>query len=441
MTYEEARKFIDEANQYGIVPGLSAITELLRRLGNPQEKLKIIHIAGTNGKGSTSSFLAKILTMAGYSVGIYNSPAVFSYREIIQIGSKRMDGFEYITEQGVSDAITIIKPICRAMVEEGFAHPTTFEIETAMAFLYLSWRSVDFAIIEAGMGGKLDATNVIKYPICSIITSVSMDHMQYLGDSLEQIAREKAGIIKEQVPLITCKQEPVVLQVLEETCREKKSLLTCTNSMQIVNARFLPDKTEFTLKLGSDKSIEYQIQVLGEHQIENALLARAAAKVINDLGYTIDEKAIWNGLNQAKWKGRFEVIDSKPCVIMDGAHNIDAAKRLRNSIKVYFTNRRIIYIIGVLADKDYQGILNITAPLAEVIITLTPNNKRALPSSKLAEAASVYCKKVIDAGTVDQAVASAYQIADKEDIIIVFGSLSYMGDLLHTLENRKRGNI
>ncbi|NLK28398.1 MAG: bifunctional folylpolyglutamate synthase/dihydrofolate synthase [Clostridiales bacterium] len=437
MTYEEAREFIQKANQYGIVPGLDTIRELLRRLGNPQEKLKIIHVAGTNGKGSVSNFLIQILKMAGYRVGRYLSPAVFSYRERIQTSSQGNGAMEYITRQGICEAIAQIKPICKSMVEDGFAHPTTFEIETAMAFLYLWSNSVDIAIIEVGMGGRQDATNVIRQPLCSIITSISMDHMQYLGNSLEEIAREKAGIIKSGSVVVTCRQEPEVLGVLEQSCREKEATLVSTTTEKIQNVIFRPEETIFSLASGDGKAREYKIKQLGEYQIENAVLAIKAAEQIRELGYSISEEAIRSGLYEAIWRGRFEILAKEPYIILDGAHNQNAAMQLRKSIEVYFTNRRIIFMIGVLADKDYKSILEITAPLADLIITLTPNNARALSSSDLAAAASLYGKRVIDAGSIDHAVKIALHEAGKEDVIIAFGSLSYLGELLHTLENRK----
>ncbi|MBE5968523.1 MAG: bifunctional folylpolyglutamate synthase/dihydrofolate synthase [Lachnospiraceae bacterium] len=435
MTYEEARNFIKESNQYGIVPGLETITELLRRLGNPQEQLCIIHVAGTNGKGSASAFLTAILIEAGYHVGRYLSPAVFSYRERIQIGDKGASAMAYITQQGICESVEQIQPVCDAMVQDGYPHPTSFEIETAMAMLYLAKEKVDFAIIEVGMGGRLDATNVIQHPVCCVITSISMDHMQYLGDTLEQIAGEKAGIIKENVPVVTGRQKPEVRKVLEMTCREKGAKLILSDFDKIAEVNYDPEETVFTLQTDTGNK-KYRIRLLGEYQTENALLAVKAATLLENLGYRIGEEAVRNGLSKARWRGRFEIIAKEPYVIIDGAHNEDAAMRLRRSIEVYFTNRRIIYIIGVLADKDYQTILDLTAPLADVIITLTPDNKRALSGTELAKQAERFGKRVIDAGTAQNAIHAAYETARKEDVIIAFGSLSYLGDLVKTLENR-----
>lgn len=432
MTYEEARNFINDSNKYGIVPGLETIEELLERLGNPQEKLKIIHVAGSNGKGSTCAFLNSILIEAGYKVGKYSSPSVFTYREIIQVGYKGLSEMNYITEKGVSEAIERIMPVCKEMLEDGYSHPTAFEIETAMAFLYLSLENVDFAIIEVGMGGRLDATNVINHPICTVITSISMDHMQYLGNSLKEITYQKAGIIKNNVPLVTSKQHPDVEELLQEISVEKNAKYYITDTHKLRNVIYTPENTRFTM---DDE--EYSISLLGEYQIDNGLLAMTTAKVIDKLGYPISEESIKRGLDKTRWSGRFEVISRKPYFIIDGAHNEDAAIRLAKSIKQYFTNQRIIYIIGVLADKDVNSILKIAAPLADVIITLTSDNKRALQSSDLAKMALPYGKKLIDAGTVDMAVKKAYEEAEEDDVIIAFGSLSYLGEVKHTVEDIK----
>jgi dihydrofolate synthase/folylpolyglutamate synthase len=433
MTYEEAREFIRNSNQYGIVPGLETITELLRRLGNPQEKLKVIHVAGTNGKGSVSALITSILCEAGYRVGRYLSPAVFTYREIIQVAEKRI---EYITVEGICDAIAKIKPACEDMVKEGFAHPTSFEIETAMAMLYLLSEQVDFAVIEVGLGGRLDATNVIKHPVCSIITSISMDHMKILGDTLEKIAAEKAGIIKEGSPAVTCRQEPGVLKVLEETCKGKNTKLVVSDFDKAAKVRFTPEETSFSI-VSEKKEDIYRIRLLGEYQVDNAVLAVKAAEVIDKLGYPISDEAVKNGLFNAKWSGRFEVIARDPYLVIDGAHNEDAALVLKKSIQLYFTNRRIIYMIGVLADKDYKKILKITAPLADVIITLTPNNNRALSSDALAKEARAFHNRVMDAGNMKEALRLAYKEAGVNDVIIAFGSLSFLGDLVSTLGIRK----
>lgn len=441
MTYEEAREFINLSNQYGSVLGLGTITELLKRLGNPQEQLKIIHVAGTNGKGSTAAFIAAILAAEGYQAGRYLSPSVFSYREKIQI-SKKAEGngnlqqkddhskndtviSEYISKEGLIETIEEIKPVCEAMVRDGFAHPTSFEIETAMAFLYFCKQQVDFAVIEVGLGGRLDATNVIHSPICCVITSISMDHMQFLGDTIEKIAGEKAGIIKKGVPVVTGNNVPAVIQVLEQACCQAETTLQLIKPDQITRKKMLPEGTSFQYQ-----GQEYRIRLLGVYQIDNALSAIQTANILCRLGYPISNQSVQSGLMQASWRGRFEVIKAQPYFILDGAHNEDAALELKKAIEVYFSDRRIIGIMGVFADKAYGKILDIMAPLLNLLITITPNNSRALASSQLAEEAKKRnVKTVIDANTIANALECAYQEAEKEDVIIAFGSLSFLGEI------------
>lgn len=466
MTYKEATEFIEQSNQYGSVLELSTITELLRRLNKPQDRLKIIHIAGTNGKGSTATFLSSILCTAGYKVGRYVSPAVFSYREIIQISechykyssaddisnnypynNHKMNNFSEreikgvenfyiqtsnITKKGIQDIISRIKPICEDMVNDGLYHPTSFEIETAMTFLYMMQKQVDILILETGMGGRLDATNVISHPVCSVITSVSFDHMEFLGNTLEQIAMEKAGIMKPNSFVITCNQRPEVLSVFQKKANELNIPMIVADDAKAYNIRYGKSHTEFVYP-AKNIPVFYKIRMLGKHQVQNAILAIETARRMNEYGYNIKEEAIKKGIWQAKWSGRFEKVSNSPDIFIDGAHNEKAALSLRESIEIYFTNRRLIFMIGVLADKDYQSMLRILAPLADTIITLTPNNPRALPSGRLAKEARAYCNRVFDGVEIQQALELAYKEAGYDDVILAFGSLSFLGCLADAL--------
>lgn len=441
MTYQEAMEFIKASNQYGSVLGLESITELLNRLNNPQDNLRIVHVAGTNGKGSTSAFITNILAAEGYKVGRYSSPAVFSYREQIQIITSKDQQYDKnitslkntvteitindITEEGISDAITEIEPLCRKMVEDGFSHPTSFEIETAMAFLYFVKQKVDFAVVEVGLGGRLDATNAIRHPICSVITSISMDHMQFLGNTIEKITEEKAGIIKPGVPVVTNNNRVEVLSVLEKVCASRESQLSLALQEELCDIHYSPEETTF-LYHGKN----YRIQLLGNYQTSNAILAIQTAEILRRNGVPVSDMAIREGLFHTKWKGRFEIIAKKPYIILDGAHNEDAALQLRNALQTYFPDKKFIFIIGVLADKEYRKILQIMLPLAKIIITVTPMNQRALPSSKLAIESKAYgAERIFDADAVDHAARLALQEAKADDVILAFGSLSYLGEL------------
>ncbi|HPU62584.1 MAG TPA: folylpolyglutamate synthase/dihydrofolate synthase family protein [Mobilitalea sp.] len=496
MTYNEALDFIEKAKKSGSILGLTNIRELMQRLNNPQDKLKIIHIAGTNGKGSTAAFITAILCAAGYRVGRFISPSVFSYREMIQIseirhqadntelikdeniytnlvnsndkinisntpdmifnsgennindlsGNKEKGAEEpdlytgYISEEDIQELIGIIKPVCEDMVREKLSHPTSFEIETAMAFLYMVKKGVDFMVLETGMGGRLDATNVVSRPVCSVFTSVSFDHMQYLGNTIEQIAMEKAGIMKPGSIAITCSQKPEVLSVFKRKADELNIPLIIADRGKDGNIRYNINYTDFSY---TDQNItkNYKIRLLGKHQVQNAVLAVRTAKVLDSLGYNINEYAVKTGLWMAKWPGRFEKVANNPDVFIDGGHNEEAAVRLRESIEMYFTNRRLIFIIGVLADKDYSSMLRILAPLANTIITITPNNPRALPSDKLEGEAAKYCGNVFDGIDIRQALNMAYKEAKKDDIIFAFGSLSFLGDLMNEIRIRKNNNL
>lgn len=423
MTYQEAIKYIDKVNVYGSVLGLLNTKELLKRLGNPQDQLKFIHVAGTNGKGSVCSYLGSILANAGYMVGRYISPTILEYRERIQLQRKQTNTF--ISEEEVGCFIGRIKNVIEGMVREGLPHPTPFEIETAMAFLYFVEKQCDIVVLEVGLGGRKDSTNVITTTICSVITSISMDHMKMLGDTIEKIAYEKAGIIKENVPVVTYEQKEEARKVIEEESKKKHSKVYSMSLDEIQTVEYSFQGTTFDYR--EDKNLE--IHLLGENQVKNAALAIEVIHVLIDLGYSISKKDMREGLFLTKWPGRFEMIKEKPWFFIDGAHNKDGARSLRKSIEIYFTNKRIIYIMGVLADKDYHSILKDTAPYADTIITLTPKNPRALSSDKLAKAARNYCSHVIDGKTVKDAVNIGIKLAKQEDVILAFGSLSFLGDI------------
>ncbi len=438
MTYKEAIEFIENSNQYGSVLGLDSMITLLEGLGNPQDQLKFVHVAGTNGKGSTAAYIATILVAAGYLVGRYISPSVFEYREKIQISRKQESigegnpvTTEYISTTGIADCIDKIKDVCAHMVEIGMPHPTIFEIETAMAMMYFLQKDCDIIVLEVGLGGRLDATNVIHTTECAVITSISMDHMQILGNTLEQIATEKAGIIKPGIQVVSYEQEPEAETIIKQISKQNKASLTIATFNRIIIEEQGIEGTVFSYEdLG-----KVQIKLLGENQVKNAVVAILAVKALKKMGYTVTDENIRNGLYHTKWRGRFEIIRYKPLFLVDGAHNEDAAISLAKNLKLYFLNKRIIFIMGVLADKDYDAVLRHTGSFAEAIITITPNNSRGLSSEILAEAARKYNKQVINADKVSNAIKLAYDAADEDTVIIAFGSLSYLHEVYDNLEN------
>ena len=429
MKYQEAIEYIDSCAAYGIVPGLEGIKELLNRLGNPQKNLKFIHIAGTNGKGSTLGFVSTILTENGYKVGRYVSPTILEYRERFQIQGKS------ISKAEVGRLMEEVAIHADAMKEDGFSHPTPFEIETAMAFLLFAEKKCDFVVLETGMGGTLDATNIIENTLISVITSISRDHMGYLGDSIEEIAAHKAGIIKRNTVVVSATQEENVKKVLENAAKEKMaSKIVYVDMEEVKNVKYDLQKTVFSYK--DMKKLE--ISLLGTYQVQNAVLAWEAIQCLKEMGYEFKEAKIRKGFLLTKWPGRFQIIDKKPLFFVDGAHNAAAAKELRKSIQFYFTNKRIIYIMGVFRDKEYEQVIETTCDLAEHVITVAKKgNSRALPALELAHAVTRVNPMVTVADSVEEAVELSYLLADKNTIIIAFGSLAYLGDCMNAVWNRK----
>lgn len=427
MKYQEAVEYIESLSKYGIKPGLETITELCRRLGNPQDALEFVHIAGSNGKGSTLAFVSSVLKCAGYKVGRYISPTIFEYRERIQIGDRP------ITQKRLCELTEQLKSVCEEMVADGFHHPTPFEFETAMAFLYFKEKAVDMVLLETGMGGRGDATNLITTTKVAVLASISMDHMQYLGNTLEKIAREKAGIIKPGCMVVSQKQEGAAAEVIRRECEEKGAELTFVNESLLKKVRYALSGQTFSY--GSYKDV--RVQLMGTYQTENAMLALEVVCALKKAGMEISEDAVYTGMKEAKWPGRFQIIGKKPYFVVDGAHNEDAAKKLAKSIDFYFTNKRIIFIMGILRDKEYEKIIHHTVGLADQIITVkTPNNPRAMDSYELASEIAKVHGSVTAAGSLEEAVELAYLLAGKDDVIVAFGSLSYLGALINMVEKR-----
>lgn len=423
MNYKEAMEFVQNTNKFGSVLGLDNIKELLSRLGNPQNQLKVVHIAGTNGKGSILAFLAGVFRESGYRAGRYVSPASFSYEERFRINE------ENISKEDLCFHMEKIKKISEEMVRDGKSHPTMFEIETALSFLYFLDKKVDVVLLETGMGGRLDATNVVEHPICTVIASVSFDHMQYLGNTIEEIAGEKAGIIKERCPVISYKNEEKANQVIRRKALEKNCPLTFVNDEGI---RILSESLtgqSFTYRSSSGRWYEkIEIPLLGEHQIKNAATALEVLEIVKNY-FCISEFQIEEGFRKTIWRGRLEILQKDPFIICDGAHNPDGACHLADFLQKNFTNQRIIYIMGVLADKEYEQMIAETAGLADCIYTVAPNNERALSSDQLAKTARKYHPKVYVKSRLAQCLDEVKKTARKEDVIVIFGTLSFQNEI------------
>lgn len=419
MNYKEARVYLDEVSKYGSVLGLESMRELLRRLGDPQNELKFIHISGTNGKGSVLAYLSTILTGAGYRTGRYISPTLFSYRERIQV-----DG-EYIEKESLARHMTAIAAAAEEMQKAGLPSPTVFEMETALAFLYFKEKRCDIVTLEVGCGGLLDATNVITTTLMEVIASISMDHTDLLGDTLAKIAAQKAGIIKPDTMVVSAQQKSEAAQVIEDTCKEQHCTLQMVDESKISNVHYGAEGQTFSYKTWENVAIS----LAGSYQIKNAALALEGVEALRKLGYALSDQQVREGLLHTVWRGRFTTLRRDPTVIIDGAHNPAAALELKESLERYFPGKTLYFVMGMFKDKDYAQVIDLTAPLARHIITVeTPGNPRAMPARELAEAVGKVNPSVEWADSVAHGVEKALAMAGKEDAVIVFGSLSFLGE-------------
>ncbi|MCM1118124.1 MAG: bifunctional folylpolyglutamate synthase/dihydrofolate synthase [bacterium] len=429
MRYQEALNYIDSIKQYGIVPGLDSVRELCHRLGNPQDGLRFVHIAGTNGKGSVLAYVSTALRCAGYKVGRYISPTIRDYRERFQINGRM------ITQKDLCELMEELRQVCDGMVAEGFAHPTPFEVETALGFLYFARRQCELVVLETGMGGRLDATNVIQGTLVAALTSISMDHMQYLGKSLREIAGEKAGIIKSGCRVVSVSQCPEVVEVIREQADRLHCPLVLADESAAKRVRYGLERQRFDY----DGMRDLEIHLAGRCQIGNAVLAIEVCRALSECGYDIPEKALRQGLGETCWLGRFSILEKKPLFVADGAHNEDAARELAQSIELYFANKRIIFIMGVLKDKEYEKIIGLTARYADQILTVTPpDNPRAMGSYELAQEVARVHPQVTAVDSLEEAVEISHLLAGREDVILAFGSLSFLGRLMEIMETRRQ---
>ena len=367
--------------------------------------------------------LESVFHQSGYRTGRYHSPVLFDTREAFQV-----DGM-WITEEKLQQYVDRVKKAADEIVDEGFAHPTSFEVETAIAFAYFFDEKVDLVLLETGMGGRLDATNIIKKPLVAILASISMDHMQFLGNTLEEIAEEKAGIIKQDTDVVLYPSGREVYDVVKRISDEKGAHLVMADETSI---RLLSQDLHgqsFSYRSSHGRYYEkITIPMLGDHQILNAVTALEALETLKKY-FCMGAFEIEEGFRRTSWPGRLEVISTKPYMIRDGAHNIDAADRLASFLEKNFTNKKIFYIIGILRDKEYEKILQIMSPFSDDVITIASDNPRALSAEELAECAKHWYDHVEAAGSVKEAVEKALAYAGADDLILFFGSLSFMKEI------------
>ena len=428
MDYQQSRAYVKDADQYaGGALDLTNIKELMKRLGDPQNQLKYVHVAGTNGKGSVIAYLYTTLSEAGYRVGRYISPSVYSYREKMEVAGRA------VSREQFAGYVTRVAAAIEEMTAEGLAHPTPFEIETAVAFLFFSEEKCDLVVLEVGMGGNLDATNIIKNTVLAVLVPISMDHQSFLGNTLAEIAEKKAGIIKPGCSVVTVGQKLEALKVIKEVCRENSAELTVAD-LELAKAV----KEDFAGQILEYKGETYELSLAGSYQTENAALAIEALNILDKKGYptTIEQRK--KGLKDTKWNGRLTIIHRNPLFIVDGAHNPAAADMLEDSVRKYFKGRRMFFIMGVFRDKDYHYIIRKLCPYAEQIVTVeTPDNPRALPADELAEAIRLCNPHVQAAESIQDAVDKVFAMAGSEDVILSFGSLSFIGEITTSVKTQE----
>ncbi|MCI8342420.1 MAG: bifunctional folylpolyglutamate synthase/dihydrofolate synthase [Firmicutes bacterium] len=424
MTYLESLEYIDSLYGLGYDLALDRIGALMESLGNPQEKVKVIHVAGTNGKGSCCSFVSSVLIEQGYNVGVYTSPHLEKYNERYTINNV------CITDEDFADNMEIVKKKCEELVESGIiSQPTVFEVVTALAFLYFSKKNVDFLVLEVGLGGRVDATNIVKNPLLSVIMSISMDHMEYLGNTIEEIAAEKGGIIKEGCPVVLYNQEEAVYDVIEKIAHEKNAKLYYASEQKIDIISQDITGTEFSVCNEYIKYDSIKINLLGDYQIYNCATALLACKALEDRGVLISREAVTDGMKNAVWSGRMEIVEKNPTVILDGAHNIDGIHMLASSLKKYFSDSKITLLVGILGDKEYEKMMEVLVPLACKLVLTEPNNSRKWDVDKLTETIASYNVETIREKDIRKAYDLAKSITGKDDVLCCAGSLYLIGEL------------
>jgi len=415
MNYEDALNFIHTASKFGSKLGLYNITELMKRLGNPQDKLKFIHIAGTNGKGTVTKTISEILRQEGYKVGMYTSPFIYRFNERIVV-----DG-EEIPDSALAEIAALVKGKCDEMVADGLTHPTEFEIVTAVGISYFAREMCDYVVLEVGLGGRLDATNVIKNPLACVITYIDYDHMEYLGNTLSEIAFEKCGIIKEGAPVVSYpEQHSEADEVIRKVSAERNNSLNIAKMPEIIEKGLWGSKFKYDGE-------EFKTKLIGEHMVKNIALALETVNVLKENGVKISDEAITAGVEKVTWHGRFEIINENPLFIIDGAHNISGVLSLKNTVETVLKDKKVVFLMGMLRDKEYDESLREVAHLAEKIITCTVPSYRSLEGAVLAEYARKYNKNTVVAESIYDAVKMAMNSG--ADAVVAFGSLYMLGDI------------
>jgi len=419
MNVNEAIAYIHSVFWKGSIPGLERTQELLSKMGNPEKDLKYVHIAGTNGKGSTAAMTASILRKAGYRTGLYTSPYIYRFHERMQI-----DG-EQISDEDLIEITEYVKPLADSMAQS----PTEFELVCCIAFEYFKRKQCDIVVLEVGMGGEFDATNVIPCPEVAVITNIGLDHTDVLGSTLEEIALTKAGVFKEGGNAVVYRGLPSVEAVFESVCKQRNVALKKAdfdslklNSLDLFGQNF---------DCGSRKNI--QLPLLGDHQLHNASVVLSIADTLIEKGWKITEENIYEGIRDVSWPGRFDIVHRDPLFIIDGGHNPQCLEALVKNVEDYLAGRKVIALTGVLADKDYGDMYQPILPLIHEFVCITPDNPRKMEAEDLAKYLQAVGAKATACASTQDGVRKALELAGKDGVVLCFGSLYTIGDIRNAL--------
>ena len=421
MNAEQAIAYIHSVCWKGSIPGLGRTQELLEKMGNPEKKLKFVHIAGTNGKGSTAAMTASILSKAGYRTGLYTSPYIYRFHERIQV-----DGVE-ISDEDLTEITEYVKPLADSMAQS----PTEFELVCCIAFEYFYRKKCEIVVLEVGMGGAWDATNVIEVPEVAVITNIGLDHTEYLGDTVEKIAETKSGIFKPHGHAVVYRSTPSVEAVYERVCAERDvSLRKADFDGLVLKAHTLEGQV---FDCGSRKNLV--LPLLGDHQLHNASVVLSIADTLIGEGWKISEQNIYDGIRDVRWPGRFDIVCRKPLFIIDGGHNPQCIEALVKNIRDYLAGKKVIALTGVLADKDYADMYKPVMPLVDRFVCITPPNPRKLEAQQLAQYLQQAGAQAQASESILDGVKKAMELAGEDGVVLCFGSLYSIGGIRDALKD------
>ncbi len=421
--FSAAIQYLEELNKFGWKPGLTRIEKLLELLGNPEKEFKCIHVGGTNGKGSVTVTISQILEDQGFKVGKFISPEIYNVRERIQIDSN------WISEEKIIEILSRISILIEEMKNNGFEEPTNFEVWTAMCFQYFKEEKIDFGVIEVGLGGEIDSTNVID-PLISVITNVSIDHKDYLGDTEVEIAKVKSGIIKKGRPVITGSTDKDVLKVIEEKAKAMNSKIYRFGlEFDGIEKSFDEGISNFIFQ-NKDYELEVSYSLVGHHQIVNGSVSLEAIYVLNKLGYQVDVTKARQSLSKVVWAGRLEMLHYKgKRVLLDAAHNLEGAKNLALALTDIYNYRKIVLMVGILADKERQKMIDYIGPFGDKVIVTKPNSPRADDFRKVGEYFKEYSKEIYIIEDVREAMEKGIDLMEDGDILCITGSIYMLQEI------------